>query len=737
MIDPKIYRDMGLNDSEFQRILEILGRDPTITEIGMFAVMWSEHCGYKYSRPVLRLFKKYKEAMEAGEVENAGVVDLGDGIGAVMKMESHNHPSAVEPFQGAATGVGGILRDIFTMGARPIASLNSLRFGTLDDPRTRYLFEHIVEGIAHYGNCVGVPTVGGEIYFHPCYQGNPLVNAMAVGIVDTGKVASAAARGVGNPVIYVGSSTGRDGIHGATFASVELGPDSESKRPNVQMGDPFQEKLLIEATLEALATGYVVGIQDMGAAGLTCSTSETASKAGNGMVMDVRKVPARQPGMTPYEIMLSESQERMLAIAQKGHEQDIIRVFHKWGLSAEVVGEVTDTGRVVILDNGEVAADIPAKSLTDDCPTYYLDAEKPASIDEVKSRDLSFIGNPDNASSILMQLLAAPSIASKRYVFQQYDHMVQTQTVTFPGAADAAVLHIRGTRKAIALTTDCNARYCYVDPFVGAQIAVAEAARNLSCVGATPLAVTDCLNFPNPEKPDNFWVFRTSVEGLAQACEDFETPVISGNVSFYNETPDHAIYPTPTIGMIGLIEDWEKRAGSGFAAEGDHIYLLSGGEPSWGASEYLAVVHGVDAGPAPALDVAREKAVQAVVRDGIRSGLIRSAHDVSEGGLAIALAESAMASGFGATVELPAQVASAALELFGERTATIVITASPQNAGAIGAVAAASKVEPKLIGRVGGDRLTVNHAGKSIIDATIESMRSVYEESLPNALHGK
>ncbi|MDR3707106.1 MAG: phosphoribosylformylglycinamidine synthase subunit PurL [Capsulimonadaceae bacterium] len=748
MIDPKVYRDMGLIDSEFQVILDTLGREPTITEIGMYAVMWSEHCGYKYSRPVLRLFKKYREAADAGEVENAGVVDLGDGIGAVMKMESHNHPSAVEPFQGAATGVGGILRDIFTMGARPIASLNSLRFGTLDDAHTRYLFERVVEGIAHYGNCVGVPTVGGEIYFHPSYQGNPLVNAMAVGIVDTDKVASAAAKGIGNPVIYVGSSTGRDGIHGATFASVELGPDSESKRPNVQMGDPFQEKLLIEATLEALATGYVVGIQDMGAAGLTCSTCETAAKAGNGMTIDVRKVPAREPGMSPYEIMLSESQERMLAIAEKGKESAIIDVFHKWGLSAEVVGEVTDTGRVVVLDNGVVVADVPARHLTDECPTYFLDAAEPASIKQNQSHDLSFVTEPSDYNAALLTLLGQPSIASKRYVYQQYDHMVQTQTTAFPGAADAAVLKLRGTHKAIALTTDCNPRYCYLDPFLGAQIAVAEAARNLSCVGATPLAVTDCLNFPNPEKPDNFWVFRRSVEGLADACEAFNTPVISGNVSFYNETPDHAIYPTPTIGMIGLIEDATKTVGSGFVNEGDDIFLIGNGEPVWGASEYLHAIHGHDAGAPPPLSIEDEKALQKALRKGIASGLIKSAHDSAEGGIAVALAESAMSSGLGASLTLTLEPLvtppslgvfepSAALALFGERTATALITSSPANRAAIGALATGAGLNLVRLGSVGGDALKVRCAGDDIIDAPLAVLTDVYESAIPKALHGK
>ncbi|MBV9852265.1 MAG: phosphoribosylformylglycinamidine synthase subunit PurL, partial [Armatimonadetes bacterium] len=589
MIDPHVYREMGLNDAEYAQVETTLGREPTLTELGMYAVMWSEHCGYKYSRPVLRLFKKYQEAMDAGAVENAGVIDIGDGQGIVMKMESHNHPSAVEPFQGAATGVGGILRDIFTMGARPIAILNSLRFGTLDDARTRYLFEHVVGGISHYSNCVGMPTVGGEIYFHPSYAGNPLVNAMAVGVVPLDRIASAAAKGAGNPVLYVGSATGRDGIHGATFASVELGPDSESKRPNVQMGDPFAEKLLIEATLEALATGRVVGIQDMGAAGLTCSTCETAAKAGMGMTIDVRRVPQREAGMTPYEIMLSESQERMLAIIEKGFEDEVAAVFHKWGLNAVVIGEVTDTGRVVIKDGETVAAEVPARSLTDDCPTYSLAASEPAYIQEVQSADLSHLPEPEDYNAVLLKLLATPSIASKRWVYDQYDSMVQTQTTVLPGAADAAVLRLRGTQKAIALTTDCNPRYCYLDPYVGAQIAVAEAARNLSCVGATPLAVTDCLNFANPEKPDGFWQFRRAVEGLADACEALGTPVISGNVSFYNETPERAILPTPTVGMVGLLPDADKRVTLRFKSEGDLIYLVGDGRPTLGGSEYLSV----------------------------------------------------------------------------------------------------------------------------------------------------
>jgi phosphoribosylformylglycinamidine synthase len=735
MTEPRLYLEMGLNESEYSKILETLGREPSITELGMYAVMWSEHCGYKYSRPVLRLFSKYKEAMDSGAVENAGVVDIGGGLGIVMKMESHNHPSAVEPFQGAATGVGGILRDIFTMGARPIGILNSLRFGNLDDARTRYLFEHIVGGIAHYGNCVGVPTVGGEIYFHPSYAGNPLVNAMAVGVVPLDSVASAGAKGVGNPVIYVGSATGRDGIHGATFASVELGPDSESKRPNVQMGDPFMEKLLIEATLEALATGFIVGIQDMGAAGLTCSTCETAAKAGNGMTIDVRKVPLRESTMTPYEIMLSESQERMLAIAEKGKEAEVIAVFHKWGLNAEVVGEVTDTGRVIILDNGVVAADVPAASLTDECPTYYLKTTEPDYLKDRQKLDTASLAEPSDYTAALKQMLGSPSIASKRWVFEQYDHMVQTQTVAFPGKADAAILKIRGTNKAIALTTDCNSRYVYLDPFVGAQHAVAEAYRNLACTGARALAVTDCLNFANPEKPDNFWQFRRAVEGLAEACESLGTPVISGNVSFYNETPTAAIYPTPTIGMLGLIDDAETRVGQGFQRIDDVIYLLGGGSPSLGGSEYLAVVHGLENGLPPALDLEKEMATQAFVLEAISLlKIIHSAHDVSDGGMAVAVAECCLASGLGARITInPAD----ALHLFGERSASYVLTVSEANADQLEAVAETAGLNDILhrIGVVKDDgKLLFTNGQQPVISATLAELSDIYESSIPNAL---
>ena len=1228
MIDPQMYREMGLNDSEYALILAALGREPSVTELGMYAVMWSEHCGYKYSRPVLRLFKKYKEAMDSGEVENAGVIDIGDNLGVVMKMESHNHPSAVEPFQGAATGVGGILRDIFTMGARPIAILNSLRFGPIagaENAHTRYLFEHVVGGISHYGNCVasdetfvwrdgsgihfdtigqfveahlpsgqetaelavlietlsldpdalqscwrpirrvfrrrtrslvqlrtamgrsltvtpdhpmltlkeeawrvcyaqnlqpgdqvpllldlptasdthtsaptpldliealaaqpemaadvfvhlpedwkvtaavrdallalepsamrrhqylkkgrfpfrhfcrleaalnvpreflrlfrrsgkanymkavikpdaalarfigyylaegcvssngntqkiiwtfalheteyvqdvaavleqlglkpcietrsstiavyatswllghvlkeiwkcgagsadkaipacvfewppvlrrevlkgilrgdgslttkthgshaklafasisrrlfdqtlaliqhegavpalhnrpeqegqiqgrphkskisyrlevcnqaglvaladmfgrertekfaealgrydgnrgkwsfprfqmadglavvkiksvdfvdtdecsvydvevdgthlfattsgivthncvGVPTVGGEIYFHPSYAGNPLVNAMAVGVVPLDKIASAESKGIGNPVLYVGSATGKDGIHGATFASVELGPDSESKRPNVQMGDPFAEKLLIEATLEALATGYVVGIQDMGAAGLTCSTCEMSAKGSVGMDVDVRAVPQREAGMTPYEIMLSESQERMLAVIALGHEDEVAAVFHKWGLNAVVIGTVTDTGRVVLKDGGVVVADLPAKSLTDDCPTYSLAASEPAYIAEVQSAGLSHLPEPEDYNQVLLKLLASPSVASKRWVYDQYDSMVQTQTTVLPGTADAAVLRLRDSGgKGLALSTDCNPRYCYLDPYRGAQIAVAEAARNLSCVGATPLAVTDCLNFASPEKPEGFWQFQQAVAGLADACEAFGTPVISGNVSFYNETPEQAIYPTPTVGMVGLLPDASKRVTMGFKNAGDFIYLVGDGKPTLGGSEYLSVIHGLEVGKPPALDIEAEKKMQAFLREAIDQGLLQSAHDVSDGGLAVCLAECCIAGGQGAFVALqPFSLSEqyiSAVDLYGECTATVVVSISPERETEIEALLDKHDVSYSGFGQVVPDTLTISpELTDNDIILPVQEMRAAYEGAIPAAMAG-
>jgi phosphoribosylformylglycinamidine (FGAM) synthase-like enzyme len=803
LVTPQMVRDMGLNDAEYQQILGIQGREPTLTELGMFSVMWSEHCGYKYSRPVLALFKNYKEAQESGSLENAGVIPLDENLGIVFKVESHNHPSAVEPFQGAATGVGGILRDIFTMGARPIANLNSLRFGPLDEPRNRYLFENVVAGISHYGNCVGVPTVAGEIYFHPCYSGNPLVNAMSVGIVDLKNVASAAAKGVGNPVVYVGSATGKDGIHGATFASVELGPDSESKRPNVQMGDPFLEKLLIEATLEALASGYIVGIQDMGAAGLTCSTCETAAKAGTGMEIDVRKVPLREADMTAYEIMLSESQERMLCIVEKGKEQHILDIFKKWGLNAAVIGVVTDDGLTRIKDNGVVVAEIRAKALTDECPVYTLQTAEPDYIKQVQAFDLTALPEPlvaleeaeteaaeeaeeaeaeespesesepsDPAISeaeeatqqiaaalahprfqagrttyadALINLLDSPSLASKAWVTDQYDSMVQTQTVTLPGS-DAAILRIRGSKKGIALKLDGNGRYGYLDPFVGGQIAVAEAARNVVCVGARPVAVTDNLNFANPEKPTGFWQFRRSVEGIAAATEAFGTPVVSGNVSFYNETPEYGpIHPTPTIGMLGILDDVNRRCTAGFRpdGEGDTIVLLTAyDDPTGGlgGSEYLSVIHGEEAGVPPRLDLEGEKRLHTLLLEGIGEGLFASCHDVSDGGLAITLAESAMMGEVGALIllnpnDFPGDLPPSAL-LFGEAQGRAVVTVrNEKQFTKLKERGEKLGVRVAWIGTVGGENLRVAMGPDILCDLPVTQVTRLSQNALPRRMN--
>lgn len=748
-IAPKVYREMGLSDEEYGKVVGVLGRHPTYTEVGMYAVMWSEHCGYKYSRPVLRLFKKYQEALDGAGLENAGVIDIGDGWGIVMKMETHNHPSAVEPFQGAATGVGGILRDIFTMGARPIACLDSLRFGSLDDPHNRYLFENVVAGIAHYGNCVGVPTIAGEVVFDDCYSGNCLVNAMSAGIVRTDEVASACAKGVGNSVMYVGSRTGCDGIHGATFASVELGPDSESRRPNVQIGDPFQEKLLIEATLEALKTGHVVGIQDMGAAGITCGTCETAAKGGTGMEIDVLKVPRRQADMTPYEVMLSESQERMLAIIEKGKEDEVAAVFKKWGLQAVVIGHVTEDGLVKVWEGDQLVAQIPAKSLADDAPTYYLETEEPEYLKEVRSFDLSKLPEPDDYNEALEKLLSSPSVASKEWVYRQYDHMVQTNTVVMPGS-DAAALRIRGTEKAIALVTDCNGRYCYLDPFVGAQIAVAESARNLACTGAKPVGVTDCVSFGNPEKPDIFWQFKRAIEGLAEACEFFGTPVVSGNVSFYNETPETAIYPTPVVGMLGLIEHAEKHCTMDFKREGDVVAVLSGHriesqtEPDpgvcslndLGGSEYLKVMHGVVAGYPPALDMKAEKRLHECLIDAISDGLLSSAHDCSDGGLAVAVAESSIVGGFGVEASVLADC-GASVALFGEAQSRAVVSLSPDNLGELRELVDTHGIECTVLGKVQGDRMKVAVNSVTVIDRSVEQLAKRWKDAIPSRMEGR
>ncbi|MEL6493574.1 MAG: phosphoribosylformylglycinamidine synthase subunit PurL [Cyanobacteria bacterium J06623_7] len=692
----------GIKPEEYQEIVKRLGRHPNRAELGMFGVMWSEHCCYKNSRPLLSQFPTTGARVLVGPGENAGVVDLGNGLQLAFKIESHNHPSAVEPFQGAATGVGGILRDIFTMGARPIAILNSLRFGNLEDARTRRIFQGVVSGISHYGNCIGVPTIGGEIYFDKAYTGNPLVNAMALGLMETTEIVKSGASGIGNPVLYVGSTTGRDGMGGASFASSELTDDSLDDRPAVQVGDPFLEKSLVEACLAAFKTGAVVAAQDMGAAGLTCSTSEMADKGGVGIELDLDLIPEREPGMTPYEYLLSESQERMLFVAEKGREQELIDIFHKWELKAVVAGSVIEEPVVRILYRGEVAAEVTATALADDTPIYHRELlpEPPAyaqeaarwAADSVPGCDYAGIdvqGTYTTWNEILLQLLDTPTIASKQWVYRQYDHQVQNNTILLPGGADAAVIRVRpidaqlaDCNTGVAATTDCNPRYVYLDPYEGAKAAVAEAARNLSCVGAEPLAVTDNLNFGSPEKPVGYWQLANACRGIADACRELATPVTGGNVSLYNETLDaegnpQPIYPTPVIGMVGLIPDLTKICGQAWTQPGDTIYLLGDFQPTLGASEYLATIYGKVAGQPPTVDFEREKNVQAVCRHGIRQGWIHSAHDLAEGGLAIALAEACMGNNLGATIEIKVTEAQRLDEiLFGEATGQIIVSVS-------------------------------------------------------------
>ncbi len=735
---PEVWREMGLTDEEYARIVNLLQREPTDTELGMFAVMWSEHCGYKYSRPVLRLFRRYREALEAGGFENAGVVPLDDAYGIVMKVESHNHPSAVEPYQGAATGVGGIIRDIFTMGARPIALLDSLRFGPLSEARNRYLFERVVAGIADYGNCIGVPTVGGEVYFHPCYSGNPLVNAMAVGVVPLNRIVSARADVPGSAIMYVGSSTGRDGIHGATFASETLGEDSEQKRPNVQIGDPFMEKLLIEATLEAIETGAVLGMQDMGAAGLTCTTCEPTSKSGTGAEIELSLVPTREPNMTPYELMLSESQERMLLYVQAGREEEVAQVFRKWGLNAVVIGRVIEKPILRVRFHGELVAEIPPDYLTKECPVYYLETAEPEYLHHAQHLDLHEVPEPSDWTDTLLKLLSSPSIASKRWVYEQYDWLVGTQTVIPPGAGDCAVLRIRGSQRGIALTIDGNSRYCYLNPYRGGLIAVAEAARNVACTGAAPRAITDCLNFGNPQRPEIFYQFEQCVKGIADASEFFGTPVISGNVSFYNErnffpsqeseNPTHrpreknfvsengAVYPTPTIGMLGILEDVRHAVSAGFKGEGRVILIVQprGFEDplqGLGGSEYLAVIHGIESGSPPDIHLEQERNLHHLLVTLAQRGLIESAHDISEGGFAVALVECALIGGVGVQVMLEPSAfgwcSRNDAKLFGEAQTRVILSALPEHEDTIRELTHAHDLACHRIGETGGEWVAI------------------------------
>lgn len=728
--DQKLYREIGLTDEEYGRVVEIIGRKPNWTETGLYSVMWSEHCSYKNSKPVLRRFPTKGPRVLQGPGEGAGIVDIGDNQAVVFKIESHNHPSAIEPYQGAATGVGGIIRDVFSMGARPIALLNSLRFGELTSPRVKYLFEHVVAGIAGYGNCIGIPTVGGEVNFDPTYEGNPLVNAMCVGLIDHEKIQKGVASGIGNPVIYVGSSTGRDGIHGATFASEELTEESEKKRPAVQVGDPFMEKLLLEACLELIDTGIVVGIQDMGAAGLTSSSSEMASKAGNGIEMNLDLVPQREAGMSAYEMMLSESQERMLVVVEKGKEAEAIAIFDKWGLASAVVGKVTDDNMLRLLHKGEVVAEVPVNSLADEAPVYHRPSAVPAYYEANANVDvLAAIPQPSDLNETLKSILAQPTVANKSWVYEQYDHIVRANTAVKPGS-DAAVVMVRGTRKALAMSTDCNGRYVYLDPKVGGAIAVAESARNVVCSGAEPLAITDCLNFGSPEKPEVFWQFEKACEGMSEACVALDSPVIGGNVSFYNERSGDAIYPTPTVGMVGLITDVDHITTQNFKHEGDAIILLGETFAELGGSEYQKLATGSISGRPPQIDLAKEAAVQKLTLEAIRSGLVKSAHDLSEGGLGVALAESCFGEGFGAQVTLESALRPDVL-LFSETQSRILLSTSADKAEALLALAAKHGVPAAKIGTTGGERLVVNVNGKEAINASIQEVKAAWKDAIP------
>ncbi len=733
-VTPQMVKDHGLSDDEYKVIIKILGREPNYTELGIFSVMWSEHCSYKNSIALLKTLPRDGDCLlaKAGE-ENAGAVDIGDGLAVVFKIESHNHPSAVEPYQGAATGVGGILRDIFTMGARPIASLNSLRFGSPENPRVRYLIDGVVRGIGDYGNSFGVPTVAGETYFDEAYTGNPLVNAMAAGIVKTDKMISAVIKGDGNPVMIVGSKTGRDGIHGATFASEEISEKSESKRPSVQIGDPFTEKLLLEATLEVIDKGLAVGIQDMGAAGITCSCSEMSARGNSGVTIDIEKVPVREPGMTPYEILLSESQERMLVCVKKGKEKEVEEIFRKWELNSAIIGETNSSGIFRVRLNGETVAEIPSESLVlgGGAPVYTRETRKPERIEQPAHLNLADFPLSRDWNKDLLSLLASPNICNKDWVYNQYDSMVRTNTALGPGS-DAAVMRIRKTRKAIAFTTDCNGRYCYLDPRVGAQQAVAEAARNVVCSGARPVAITNCLNFGNPYKPEIYYGFAEAVAGMGEACRIFGTPVTGGNVSFYNEDPDHAVFPTPVIGMLGIVDDISDITTQWFKDEGDLIFLVGENREELGASEYLHTIFGKNVGPVPQLDLTFEKLLQDALLAAIKAGWVKSAHDCSDGGLAVALAEGAISNRdrmIGAEIYLDDNIRPDAL-LFGETQSRIIITASETTGEKLVDHFAAAGLPIAAIGRVGGRFLKINDE----INLSIEEMNSAYYESLRTKL---
>ncbi|MTI89731.1 MAG: phosphoribosylformylglycinamidine synthase subunit PurL [Balneolaceae bacterium] len=726
--------DHGLTEEEFEMIKDRLGRIPTFTELGVYSVMWSEHCSYKNSIIELKKLPRDGEHLlvGAGE-ENAGLVDIGEGLGCAFKIESHNHPSAIEPYEGAATGVGGIHRDIFTMGARPVASLNSLRFGSMDNPKVRYLLDGVVRGIGDYGNSFGIPVIGGEVYFDESYEGNPLVNAMSIGLVKEGETVSAISEGIGNPVIIVGASTGRDGIHGATFASEEISEESEAKRPSVQVGDPFTEKLLLEASLEVLKTGAVVGMQDMGAAGIACSTSEMTDKGGQGMKIDLDKVPAREDGMTAYELLLSESQERMLIVAEKGREQEVIDVYEKWDLHGVVIGEVVDTENVTYWKEGEIKADIPAEHLVlgGGAPQYVRETKKPGYLDEVQNFDVYSLDHPSDYADTIKKLLSSPNIASKRWVHEQYDTTVRTNTVTSPGASDSGVIRIKGTNRGLVAKTDCNGRYVYLNPKRGGQIAVIESARNVVCSGGKPMAITNCLNFGNPYKPEVYWTFKEALSGMGEACRALNTPVTGGNVSFYNENPNGAIFPSPIIGMLGLIEDVEKHTTTpAFKNDGDVILYVGADRTGLGGSEYLKTIHELTKGDAPALDIDFEVQLQEALLDAIKSGYVTAAHDISDGGLAITLAEMAIFGKKGASVSLDKLDGSDLEILFSEAQSGVVISIDRDNFNAVSEHFAKAGVPAVQLGAVAGSSLNIEGVGS----LDIAEMTTLHESTIPQAM---
>jgi len=769
-ITPDLVREHGLTPDEYEKIKQLLGgREPTLTELGIFSVMWSEHCSYKSSRVHLKRLPTRSRRVVQGPGENAGIIDIGEGWACAFKIESHNHPSFIEPFQGAATGVGGILRDIFTMGARPVAVMDSLRFGPitgdvgagLRPPRpgqrpgstqplptqseihkNHSLLEGVVSGIASYGNCFGVPNLGGETKFEPCYSGNPLVNAFALGLVRRDQIFYARAAGEGNPVIYVGSKTGRDGIHGATMASEEFSEASEAKRPNVQVGDPFLEKLLLEACLEAMQTGAVVGIQDMGAAGLTCSTCEMGARGHVGIEIELDRVPQRETGMTPYEIMLSESQERMLLVAQKGREQEVLRVFEKWGLDAVEVGRVTTDGKMRVLERGRIVAEIPNEALTDAAPLYKRSLERwepPVPREMPEHIKLAEAGD---LTGDLKRLLASPNICSKRWVWQQYDHMVQTNTVEGPGAGDAGVIRIKGSQRGLAMALDGNGRWCYLDPRLGAMHAVAEAARNVACAGATPVGATNCLNFGNPEKPHIMWQFSQVIDGMTKACEELEVPITGGNVSFYNETLGEGIYPTPVVGIVGTLEDVHKAVRPDFREAGRSIVLLRASEPGdvtdmeleFGSSEYAKEILGELWGYPPELELEKEAGLQKALVEMAQAGLLDSAHDCSEGGLAVTLAESAFAKGIGMKVNLASHGLPAEFALFGEDTSRVVITCDHGNLSGIQQIAVKYGLSSDIIGETVPEQVEIKLDGRVVVSASVSELAEIYEGALEKAL---